>query len=246
MVEAFLQHMANVSKRRNESLDIRELNARLRDAPKPKGFALAHGFGVISEFKRAAPSVGVLDLDANIETQLHRYESAGSVAVSVVTEPTVFQAQSDDLYRAVRATRLPVIRKDFLTGLNQLVEARAVGASGVLVIVKLLSDSKLRAMIEGARDLGMFALVEAFDETDIERAVNADAQIIGINSRNLNDLSVDFERFAKLRHLIPSDRVAVAESGIRTPEQLNRVQRQGFDAALIGTALMTNELEVAR
>lgn len=195
-------------------------------------------FGVIAEVKRAAPSTGVLQEQADVASIAREYASAGASAISVLTEPSRFNGDLKDL-RDVRAVSdAPVMRKDFLVQPYQLFEARANGADGVLLIAAILDDDTLREMLGICEYLGLFALVEAFGELDVERAQLAGADIVGINCRNLRDLSVDFARFERLRAYIDPDRIAVAESGISSHEELAHVRELGYRAALIGSALM--------
>lgn len=198
----------------------------------------AGDLGVIAEIKRASPAAGVLNAAVDPAAQACAYEAAGASAISVLTEPARFQGSLADLRSARAATRLPLMRKDFIGDAYQIYEARAAGADGVLLIVAMLSDRELRHYLRVCACLGMFALVECFDADDVARAQFADARIIGVNSRNLRDLHVAFERFEKLRGLIERGRTAVAESGISAPEQFQAVGRLGYHAALVGSALM--------
>ncbi|MBZ0135288.1 MAG: indole-3-glycerol phosphate synthase TrpC [Planctomycetes bacterium] len=194
------------------------------------------GFGVIAEIKRAAPSTGELRAELDVPGIVRDY--AGASAISVLTEPSRFNGDLKDLREARASSEVPVMRKDFLVRPYQLFEARANGADGVLLIAAILDDETLREMLGVCEYLGLFALVEAFSELDAERAQLCGAKMIGINCRDLRDLSVDFGRFERLRGYIDLDRTAVAESGITTPEQLLQVRELGYHAALIGSALM--------
>lgn len=193
---------------------------------------------VIAEVKRAAPSAGDLDLAANVATRAAAYQQAGAAAISVLTEPSHFKGSLADLRAAREAVSVPVMRKDFIADGYQLYEARAAGADGVLLIAPMLSDRALRHFLRVCEYLGLFALVECFDEADLARAQATNASLIGLNCRNLRDLSIDFARFERLRGHIQSGRVAIAESGINTPAEFARVRELGYDAALIGSALM--------
>ncbi|MCC6574594.1 MAG: indole-3-glycerol-phosphate synthase [Planctomycetes bacterium] len=192
---------------------------------------------VIAEIKRASPAAGVFNHDVDVAAQAKAYRSAGASAVSVLTEPVKFLGRDEDV-REAQVAGLPVMRKDFLVSEYQVAQARLLGADGVLLIAGILSDVYLRKMLRLAGELGMFALVEAFDERDLQRALTAGANLIGVNCRNLRDLSVDFSRFEKLRPRIPAAVKAVAESGITTPEQFKTVKNLGYDGVLIGSALM--------
>lgn len=198
----------------------------------------ADACAVIAEVKRAAPSAGDLRVTVDVTAQASAYQHAGAAAISVLTEPSHFKGSLADLRAAREAVSVPVMRKDFVADAYQLYEARAAGADGVLLIVPMLSDRALRHFLRVCEYLSLFALLESFDEHDLARAQATDASLIGLNCRNLRDLSIDFARFGRLRGHIESGRVAIAESGINTPAEFARVRALGYDAALIGSALM--------
>jgi indole-3-glycerol phosphate synthase len=238
----FLQTMARASAERVAAARRRTSDAAIRDAAEhaapAKRLSPGEEFGVIAEIKRSAPSSGTLAEGVDVAARAAAYERTGAVAVSVLTEPASFGGDLRDLRDAAAATGLPVMRKDFLVDAYQLFEARAHGADGVLLIAAILDDEQLRDLLGVADYLGLFALVETFDELDVERAQCAGAELVGVNCRNLRDLSVDFARFERLRPLIDRDRKAVAESGITTPEELTAVRELSYHAALVGSALM--------
>lgn len=238
----FLKSMAKTSAERVATARRRTSDAAIREAAEhaapARRLRLGEDFGVIAEIKRSAPSSGKLAESVDVAARAGAYERAGAVAVSVLTEPASFGGDLRDLRDAAAATGLPVMRKDFLVDAYQLFEARAHGADGVLLIAAILDDAQLRDLLGVAEYLGLFALVEAFSELDVERAQCAGAELVGINCRNLRDLSVEFARFERLRPLIDRDRKAVAESGITTPGQLAAVRELGYHAALLGSALM--------
>lgn len=237
----FLQQMAYRSRR------MVDLKRRMRTEEQLAGAASRllptrtlnlEGFSVIAEFKRSSPKTFRLHRAPDIEKSTRAYEKAGATAVSVLTERKYFEGSVDDLRAARTACGLPVMCKDFLVDPWQVLEARVAGADGVLLIAAILDDATLVEMLRLCREHSMFALVEAFDALDLERAQSAGAEIVGVNCRDLRDLSVDFVRFAELRRLIDSDRIAIAESGISTPQQLQDVRALGYRGALIGSALM--------
>jgi indole-3-glycerol phosphate synthase len=244
----FLQQMAESSARRAaealQATSLCDMRGNAEHMPPARPLKVPE-FALIAEIKRAAPSSGALTGKLDIAERAKQYEEAGAAAVSVLTEPQKFLGSLQDLRDAKAATALPVMRKDFLVQPYQVFEARANGADGVLLIAALLSDPLLREMLEIARYLGMFALVEAFDEVDIERAQDAGAGLVGVNCRNLRSLAIDFERFERLRRLIDVGRIAVAESGITSAEGLQRVRELGYHAALVGSALMREDDPVA-
>jgi indole-3-glycerol phosphate synthase len=156
----------------------------------------------------------------------------------VLTEPRHFDGSLLDLQAARRAVALPVLRKDFLVHPAQVIEARAVGADAILLIASIVSDSELKALLATAGDLGMGALVEAFADQDLDRALNTEAEVIGVNARDLESLDVDVDRGLRLLERVPADRLAVAESGIATRSHVERAVRAGAAAVLVGESLM--------
>jgi indole-3-glycerol phosphate synthase len=206
----------------------RDFVGALRDAGAP---------AVIAEVKRSSPSAGAIR-DADPAEQAHAYEGAGAAAISVLTEPRHFDGSLLDLQAARRAVRLPVLRKDFLVHPAQVIESRAAGADAVLLIAAVVSEPELKALLAAAADLGIEALVEAHGEADLERALHTDAELIGVNARDLETLEVDVERALRLIGRVPGDRIVVAESGLSTPEQVARAIDAGARAVLVGEALM--------
>jgi len=216
-----------------------EMRALAEQSPAPRKLVLEPGaLAVIAEIKRTSPARGVLNAEVDVALRAREYAQADVAAISVLTEPSRFQGSLEDLRAARQVVSTPLLRKDFMVDPYQLFEARAHGADGVLLIVRMLDDAQLRDMFALADYLGLFALVEAFDETDLRRAQAANATLVGVNCRNLADLSIDFGRFAALRGQIDASRTAVAESGITTAAEFAAVAKLGYHAALIGSALM--------
>ncbi|WP_265446815.1 indole-3-glycerol phosphate synthase TrpC [Flexivirga meconopsidis] len=194
---------------------------------------------VIAEVKRRSPSKGDLATIPDPAELAGAYEAGGATAISVLTEQRRFGGSLDDL-DAVRArVGIPVLRKDFMVGHYQIDEARAHGADIILLIVAALDDSALQDLFAHATELGMTALVEVHDEAEIDRAIALDAQVIGINARNLKTLDVDRSTFARLAPRVPADRVRVAESGIRHAADVTDYVAAGADVVLVGEALVT-------
>jgi indole-3-glycerol phosphate synthase len=211
-------------------------------APRGKAFVeslQAPGIRVIAECKRRSPSRGVLRRDYDVASIARGYERAGAAALSVLTEPTFFDGSLDDLRRVRQAVLLPILRKDFIVSEFQVLEARAAGADAILLIVAALSDADLRALIESAGAAGMAALVEVHDRVELDRALAAGASVIGVNSRDLRTLQVDISVFDHLSTCLPRGTTAVAESGLRSPDDLGRLHALRYDAFLIGERLMT-------
>jgi indole-3-glycerol phosphate synthase len=235
IVEATREEVAR--RKRSGALD------KLRDGPPPEprefaGALARPGMSVIAEFKRRSPSRGVLSENADAAEVARTYERSGAAALSVLTDSGFFGGSDEDLQRARAATELPTLRKDFTIDEYQLYEAQWLGADAVLLIVRILGDVQLSEYLALAGTLGMAALVEAHDEGEIERAVACGAQIIGVNSRDLSTFQVSLERTLDMRARVPADRVAVAESGVRSRADARRVAEAGFDALLVGEALM--------
>lgn len=204
----------------------------------------APGVSLIAEIKRASPSRGALNAQLDPATQALRYAAAGADAISVLTEPTRFDGSLGDL-RAVHAALteasrpLPLLRKDFIVDTYQLLEARLAGADAVLLIAAALSTEELARLHSEALALGLTPLVEVHSEAEA-RAVRALQPVaVGINNRDLRTFTVDLETTARLRPLLPPGTLAVAESGIHTPEQVRRLAALGVDAVLVGEALVT-------
>ena len=199
------------------------------------------GLSMICEIKKASPSKGLISPDFPYLQIAKAYESAGADCISCLTEPRYFLG-SDQIFREVRETvSIPLLRKDFTVSAYQLDQARVMGADAALLIVSLMDGKTLGAYLERCEELGIAALVETHDADEIRTAVSAGAKIIGVNNRNLRDFSVDFSNAARLRDMIPPECVYVAESGVRTPEDVAQLKAIGADAALIGETLMRAE-----
>ncbi len=201
--------------------------------------ALSHpDLAVIAEHKRASPSAGVIRADLSLPDVVSAYERAGAGALSVLTEESRFGGRLTDLYEARNASELPILRKDFTVDEYQVYEAAAAGADAVLLIVAALEVGPLADLHTLAGELGLAALVEVHDERELELAAGIGARIIGINNRNLATLEVDVQTSLRLVSGVPDGVIRVAESGLRTREQLQRLADAGFDAVLVGESLM--------
>jgi indole-3-glycerol phosphate synthase len=200
--------------------------------------AATNGVALIAEVKRASPSAGSIAADADPVAQARAYASAGAAVVSVLTEPIHFGGSLDDLRDVRRAVDVPVLRKDFLIDAGQVLAARAAGADTVLLIAASVDDDTLRRLLAASRELGMEPLVESHTDEDLDRVLSTDARIVGVNARDLESLEVDVEAaLARIRR-IPRDRIGVAESGIRTREDVTRAVDAGASAILVGETLM--------
>jgi indole-3-glycerol phosphate synthase len=220
-------------------------DARRSAPPRPFVEALRAGgerggrLQVIAEFKRRSPSKGPIAEDADPVATAVRYEAGGAACLSVLTDTAFFGGSPDDLVQARAATGLPVLRKDFTIDELDVVEARCMGADAVLLIAAVLSDAELRACAEAARVLSLAALVEVHDEAELARALDAGATLVGVNQRDLTTFVVDPDRARRVAKAIPGDVVSVAESGIRGSLDARRLADAGYDAVLVGEALMT-------
>lgn len=223
------------------------LEERVASAPAPLDLRAALAGeepSVIAEIKRATPSRGPLDLDLDAARLAASYEAGGAAAISVLTEPDFFKGSLDDL-RAARSTSVPLLCKDFILDRVQLLEARAAGADAVLLIVRILGG-KLAPLIEAARALGMTPLVEVFHEEEVQSALGAGADVIGINHRDLETFEVDTRRTAKLAPSIPPSVSVVALSGVSTRQEVEELAAAGAHAVLVGESLVTAEDPIAK
>ncbi len=209
------------------------------DPPRPFGAALARpGLSVIAEHKRRSPSAGLIRDGIELEDVIGAYERGGAAALSVLTEEAGFGGSLPDLTRARTTSRLPVLRKDFIVDGYQVIESLARGADAILLIAAALGEARLAALQAHAQGLGLGVLVEVHDESELEIAVAVGAPVIGINNRDLTTLTVDTTRTFALLEGIPAGTVTVSESGWGTADELERLERAGVDAVLVGEALM--------
>ena len=215
-----------------------QLSARGEDRPFQEAL-VRPGLSLIAEFKRRSPSAGDIAPGAEVGTQVAAYERGGAAALSVLTDTPHFGGSLDDLRAARGAATLPIIRKDFIVDPYQLYEAAVYGADAVLLIVRALSDRELRALYEEARAIDLDCVVEVHDADELERALEVDAAVIGINNRDLDEQRVDIQTTFELMPDVPAGKTVVAESGISGREELFELDRVGVDAVLIGGALMT-------
>ncbi|MDR0381449.1 MAG: indole-3-glycerol phosphate synthase TrpC [Oscillospiraceae bacterium] len=219
------------------------LAARALASPAPAGFPFeralaAPGLSFICEVKRASPSLGVIDEVFPYRRIARDYERAGAVALSVLTEPVYFGGRDSHLREIAADVACPVLRKDFVVDEYQILETRLLGASAVLLIAALLDETALRAYLTRAHDLGLSALVETRTGAEVDSAVRAGARVIGVNNRDLKTFEVDITTGARLRARVPAGVLFVAESGVRTAEDVRALADIGADAVLVGETLM--------
>ncbi|HET9260948.1 MAG TPA: indole-3-glycerol-phosphate synthase [Acidimicrobiia bacterium] len=246
----FLTEMAETSLLRarsaREGARVTGLQSRAASRPPPSPLALApEGFDVIAEAKLASPSEGRITEggEERVAELAAEYVSGGAAAISILTEESRFLGSLDHLAAVAAGTSVPVMRKDFLVDTIQVLEARAAGASGVLLIARLLPGELLVEMTDLTLDLGMFALIEIFDRSDLETAVRVfDREVlVGVNCRDLASLEVDFGRLGELAPHLPDHLPAVAESGLTEPIHAAEVAASGYRMALIGSSLASAE-----
>ncbi len=226
---------------REARLSLADLEAAVADTPAAldaESLLRLPGLSLIAEVKRASPSKGALSDIPDPAALAAAYAAGGATAVSVLTEARRFSGSLADLDTVRASVGVPVLRKDFMVTDYQLWESRAHGADIVLLIVAALDDPQLRSMLARSGELGMTALVEVHDEVETQRAVDAGATVIGVNARDLKTLEVRPDTFSRLRPLIPSGCVTVAESGIAGPADAAAYARQGADAVLVGESLV--------
>ena len=231
---------AGIARRRAER-PLEELMAELEPPGRGWPFSealIAPGVSLIAEMKRASPSKGLIRPGADVVQIVRMYEAAGASACSILTEPEFFGGSLDDLRAARAACSLPLLRKDFIVDEYQLVEARLAGADAALLIVAATGDEMLHDLLAFGHGIGLDLLVEVHDEDDVESAVAAGAEIVGINNRNLKTLEVDRETVLRLLPDIPAGTTVVAESGITDHAEVRRLEEAGVDAILVGEALM--------
>lgn len=214
--------------------------ARARDAARDFRTALAHPaeLSVIAEVKRRSPSKGDLFVDLDPATLAAAYASGGAACLSVLTDRDAFGGSPEDLAAARAACALPVLRKDFTVCAHDVVDARLMGADAVLLIAAALDDAELADFAALARELGLDALVEIHDEAELDRAVAVDADLIGVNQRDLVTFEVDTARARRMAPLIPDGVVRVAESGVRGPDDAAALRAAGYHAVLVGESLV--------
>lgn len=198
----------------------------------------AEGISFICECKKASPSKGLIASDFPYVSIAKDYERAGASAISVLTEPRWFQGSSGYLREISKAVTLPCLRKDFIVDEYMIYEAKLLGASAVLLICSILNPGQLKKYLLLCDTLGLSALTEAHDEEEIRMALNAGARIIGVNNRNLKNFTVDFENSIRLRKIVPDRILFVGESGVKTRDDILRLEEAGVNAVLIGETLM--------
>jgi indole-3-glycerol phosphate synthase len=241
VLERIVEDTRDEIDRRRSATPLAQLEAALAERPEGRPFSealLRPGISVVAEHKRRSPSAGTIREGATVREIVAAYERGGAAALSILTEPFHFAGSLDDLREARAASVLPVLRKDFVVDPYQLYESAAAGADAILLIVAALDPQDLWELLREARGLDLDAVVEVHDERELEIALDVEADVLGLNNRDLADFSVDIERTYELLSDVPAGKTVVAESGFSTRSQLDELERVGVDAVLIGETLM--------
>jgi len=241
MIEQLISAAREGVERRRDQVPLADLEARLesRGQDRPFSEALARpGLSLIAEFKRRSPSAGEIAAETPVVDQVRAYERGGATAISVLTEESHFGGSLEDLRVARSACELPILRKDFIVDPYQLYEAATSGADAVLLIARALDDQELARLHAEARAIDLDCLIEAHDAGELERALEENAEVIGINNRDLDDGTVNIATTYELMPDVPAGKTVVAESGISDRLELDELESVGVDAVLIGEALM--------
>ncbi len=242
-----LQEIAEKTKIRiadeKAKVSLEELKKQAYDMNKETGFpffkALSkRDLSFICEVKKASPSKGIIAQDFPYMEIAADYERSGADAISVLTEPFWFKGSNQYVKEISSNVSIPILRKDFTVDEYMIYEAKTIGASAILLICAILNDNQLKEYTEIAHELGLSVLVEAHDETEVNRALKCGAKIIGVNNRDLRDFTVDITNSIRLRKMVPQDYVFVSESGIKTKEDIANLRNNGTNAVLIGETLM--------
>lgn len=243
ILDEIVQHKRKEVEARKAQTPMRVLEDRLQRPMRIKDFKAAlrkEGISIIAEIKRKSPSRGDILPDVDAVKLAALYEQTGARAISILVDNKYFGGSLEDLTKVVNHTKLPCLCKEFIIDLYQIYEARNAGADAVLLIVRILTDEELKFFLREINALGMAALVETHNETEIKRAIDVGASVIGINNRDLDTLVVDVNTTLRLKKLVPGGHTLVSESGIKTRREVKLLEDGGVDALLIGESLLTS------
>ena len=244
VLKRILQRKSEEIEESKSILSINDLVAKSKNCPPTRGFenslcqALQHGSGVIAEVKKASPSAGIIRENFKPKEIAISYAQAGAACLSVLTDRDFFQGSPEYLQQAREACYLPVLRKDFIIDPWQVYESRVMGADCVLLIVSALEQSSLHDLLGLAKEIGMDVLIEVHDEAEMERALQLDHDLIGVNNRNLNTFETSLSTSERLKKMLSGEQVLVTESGIKTVGDVIRMRSSGIDSFLVGEAFM--------
>ncbi len=248
ILNRILTRKAQVIRERADRLSLCDVSARLSNAPPPRGFMNAiqarlaeNRVAVIAEIKKASPSKGVIRANFSPCEIARSYEGAGATCLSVLTDEDFFHGSDADLTQAHDACAVPILRKDFIIDAYQVYEARSLSADCILLIAAALDDARLVSLSDLALSLGLDVLLEVHNAQELERALQTEARLIGINNRNLRTFETSLDTTLALRDRIPTDRIAVAESGIRSQDDIARLRKADVHTFLIGETFMRAE-----
>lgn len=245
-----LEEIVNKTKERIEAaksqVSLAKLKTMAEDLDNKTNFPFekalqGEGLHFICEVKKASPSKGVIAESFPYIEIAKEYEKAGADAISVLTEPYYFQGSNAFLQEIRQEVKIPLLRKDFTVDEYMIYEAKLLGADAILLICAILSPYQLKEYADLAKSLGLSALIETHNEKEIEIAIQAGAKIVGVNNRNLKDFTVDIENSLRLRQFVPKEVLFLSESGIKTPEDTEKLQKNGTNAVLIGETFMKSE-----
>ena len=249
MISKIVAQKKEEVEQRKKALPLASLQERIAQQKPPLDFTAAitsDHIRLIAEIKQASPSRGILHPDLNPVDLARTYVEGEAAAISVLTEANYFMGSIDRLSAIRQEVELPLLRKDFIFDPYQIYESRAYGADALLLIVAILEQARLEELLLLSRSLGLSCLVEVHSEDEVERALNSGADVIGINNRDLNTFVVDIDTTRRLRSFIPPGRVVVAESGIRSRSDVERLAEWGINAILVGEALVTTDDVLAK
>ena len=240
-LDEIIEHKKHKLEKAQEALSLDEME-KMAVPVKNRGFKAAISRGgkinLIAELKKASPSHGVIRHDYDPEAIARIYKKSGAAALSVLTEDKYFQGSLDHLKAVRQAVDLPILRKDFIISEYQIYETAIAGADAVLLIAAALDRGMLKALFHEAKSLGMDAIIEVHDQRDLDKALGIEAEIIGINNRNLRTLETDLDITRELVVKVPAGKIIVSESGVRDPEDVQSLASTGVKAVLIGTVFM--------